>query len=158
MSGEREGFRGWDRRWASVVGRSQLASRQACYASPLGGATGILARLPLLQTMAYRVVAFTMAQVRQGALGFQRELSAILRERPDIKVYSVSPFDLDERRRFKDRFGGDIVYFLNDAACQEGARLGLKLQFLGEIADDELPRRRTVFVGMPERTGGAPTV
>jgi hypothetical protein len=108
--------------------------------------------------MAYRVVSFTMAQVRQGALGFQRELSAILRERPDIKVYSVSPFDLDERRRFKDRFGGDIVYFLNEAACQEGARLGLKLQFLGEISDDELPRRRTVVVGMPERTRGAPTV
>jgi hypothetical protein len=37
-------------------------------------------------------------------------------------------------------------------------RLGLNLQFLGEISDDELPRRRTVFVGMPERTGGAPTV
>jgi hypothetical protein len=106
--------------------------------------------------MPYRVVSFTMAQVRQGALGFQRELSAILRERPDIKVYSVSPFDLDERRRFKDRFGGDIVYFLNEAACQECARLGLKLQFLGEISDDELPRRRTVVVGMPERTGGAP--
>ena len=99
-----------------------------------------------------------MAQVRQGALGFQRELSAILRERPDIKVYSVSPFDLDERRRFKDRFGGDIVYFLNDAACQEGARLGLNLQFLGEISDDEMPRRRTVVVGMPERTGGAPAI
>ena len=108
--------------------------------------------------MPYRVVSFTMAQVRQGALGFQRELSAILRERPDIKVYSVSPFDLDERRRFNDRFGGDIVYFLNDAARQECARLGLNLQFLGEISDDELPRRRTVVVGMPERTGGAPTV
>jgi len=107
--------------------------------------------------MPYRVVSFTMAQVRQGALGFQRELSAILRERPDIKVYSVSPFDLDERRRFKDRFGGDIVYFLNDAACQECGRLGLNLHFLAEISDDELPRRRTVFVGMPERTGG-PTV
>ena len=66
--------------------------------------------------------------------------------------------DLDERRRFKDRFGGDIVYFLNDAAFEECARLGLNLQFLGEISDDELPRRRTVVVGMPERTGGAPTV
>ncbi len=84
-----------------------------------------------------------MAQVRQGALGFQRELSAILRERPDIKVYSVSPFDLDERRRFKDR---------------ECERLNLNLQFLGQISNDELPRRRTVVVGMPERTGGAPTV
>jgi hypothetical protein len=108
--------------------------------------------------MPYRVVSFTMAQVRQGALGFQRELSAILRERPEIKVYSVSPFDLDERRRFKDRFGGDIVYFLNDAAYQECARLGLNLQFLEEISDDEMPRRRTVVVGMPERTGGAPMV
>jgi len=107
--------------------------------------------------MPYRVISFTMAQVRQGALGFQRELGAILRERPDIKVYSVSPFDLDERRRFKDRFGGDIVYFLNDAADQECVRLGLKLQFLEEISDDQLPRRRTVVVGMPERTGGAPT-
>src|SRR6266403_1819532 len=150
---EREGFRG-----GTVAGRSRLASRQACYASPLGGATGVLARPPLTPAMPYRVVSFTMAQVRQGALGFQRELSAILRERPDIKVYSVSPFDLDERRRLKDRFGGDIVYFLNDAACQECERLGLNLQFLKEISDDELPRRRTVFVGMPERTGRAPTV
>jgi hypothetical protein len=104
--------------------------------------------------MSYRVISFTMAQVRQGALGFQRRLSAILRERAEIKVYSVSPFDLDERRRAKDRFGGDIVYFLNDAACQECERLGLDLQFLAEISDDELPRRRTLVVGMPERTGG----
>ena len=96
-----------------------------------------------------------MAQVRQGALGFQRQLSAVLRELPEIKVYSVSPFDLDERRRFKDRFGGDIVYFLNDAACQECERLGLDLQFAGEISDDELPRRRTLVIGIPERTGGA---
>jgi len=108
--------------------------------------------------MPYRVVSFTMAQVRQGALGFQRELSALLGERPEIKVYSVSPFDLDERRRFKDRFGGDIVYFLNDAACQECERLNLNMQFLGKISDDELPRRRTVVVGVPERTGGTPTV
>jgi len=104
--------------------------------------------------MSYRVVSFTMAQVRQGALGFQRDLSAILRERPEIKVYSVSPFDLDERRRFKDRFGGDIVYFLNDAACQECGRLGLNLQFLAEISDEELPRRRTLVVGTPDRRGG----
>src|SRR5208283_2128765 len=100
--------------------------------------------------MAYRVVAFTMAQVRQGALGFQRELSAVLREHRQIKVYSASPFDLDERRRVKDRFGGDVVYFLNDAACQECARLGLDLQFLAELSDDELPRRRTLVVGIPE--------
>ncbi|MGA2335455.1 MAG: hypothetical protein WA383_04880 [Terriglobales bacterium] len=105
--------------------------------------------------MSYRVVAFTMAQVRQGALGFQRQLSAVLREHVEIKVYSVSPFDLDERRRAKDRFGGDIVYFFNDAACQECARVGLNLQFLADISDDELPRRRTLVVGIPERTGRA---
>lgn len=103
--------------------------------------------------MPYRVISFTMAQVRRGALGFQRHLSAVLREHAEIKVYSVSPFDLDERRRAKDRFGGDIVYFLNDAACQECARLGLDLQFLAELSDDELPRRRTLVVGTPERTG-----
>jgi len=95
-----------------------------------------------------------MAQVRQGALGFQRDLSAVLREHPAIKVYSVSPFDLDERRRAKDRFGGDIVYFLNDTAWQECERLGLDLQSLAEISDDELPRRRTVVVGMPESRFG----
>ena len=96
-----------------------------------------------------------MAQVRQGVLGFQRQLSAVLREHADIKVYSVSPFDLDERRRFKDRFGGDVVYFLNDTACQECDRLGLGLQFVGEISEDELPRRRTLVIGIPERTGNA---
>jgi len=100
--------------------------------------------------MPYRVVSFTMAQGRRGALGFQRQLSAVLREHAEIKVYSVSPFDLDERRRTKDRFGGDIVYFLNDAACQECERLGHKMQFLAKIPDDELPRRRTLVVGMPE--------
>ena len=101
--------------------------------------------------MPYRVVAFTMAQVRQGALGFQRQLSALLREHAEIKVYAVSPFDLEERRRAKDRFGGDIVYFFNDAAWQECARAGLDLQCLAEISDDELPRRRTLVIGMPER-------
>ena len=100
--------------------------------------------------MAYRVIAFTMAQVRQGALNFQRELTAVLRERPEIKVYSANPFDLDERRRARDRFGGDIVYFLNDAAWQECERLDLDLQFLSDVPEDELPRRRTVVVGMPE--------
>ncbi len=102
--------------------------------------------------MPYRVISFTMAQVRQGALNFQRQLSAVLREHPDVKVYSVSPFDL-ERRRAKDRFGGDVVYFLNEAACQECERLGIDMQFLAEISDDELPRRRTLTIGMPERTG-----
>jgi hypothetical protein len=102
--------------------------------------------------MPLHVIAFTMSQVRQGALGFQRDLGAVLREHPAIKVYSVSPFDLDERRRFKDRFGGDIVYFLNDAALRACAELSLDLNFLAEISEDELPRRRTVVVGAPETT------
>ena len=102
--------------------------------------------------MSYRVIAFTMAQVRQGALGFQRDLGAVVRENPAIKVYSASPFDLDARRKMKDRFGGDIVYFFNEAAWQESQRLGIHLNSLGEISDDELPRRRTVVVGMPEST------
>lgn len=100
--------------------------------------------------MSYHVAAFTMAQVRQGALEFQRQLSAILRDVSELKVYSVSPFDLDERRRAKDRFGGDVVYFFNDVARQESGRLGLSLQFVAEIPDEELPRRRTVVVGLPE--------
>ena len=100
--------------------------------------------------MPYHVVAFTMAQVRQGALSFQRDLSAALRESKDLKVYSVSPFDLDERRRFKDRFGGDVVYFFNDAARDLILSQGSDLQFAAEIADSELPRRRTLVVGIPE--------
>jgi hypothetical protein len=100
--------------------------------------------------MSYHVVAFTMAQVRQGALEFQRQLGAVLRESKELKVYSASPFDLEERRRAKDRFGGDVVYFFNDAAYQECSRLGLNLQFQAEIPEGELPRRRTVVVGMPE--------
>jgi len=100
--------------------------------------------------MAYHVLALTMAQVRGGALGFQRELGTALHEAGDIRVYSASPFDLDERRRLKDRFGGDVVYFFNDAARQEGARLGLNLQFAGEVTDEELPRRRVLVVGRPE--------
>jgi hypothetical protein len=100
--------------------------------------------------MSYHVVAFTMAQVRQGALEFQRQLSAVLRESRDLKVYSASPFDLEERRRVKDRFGGDVVYFFNDAAYHECSRQGLDLHFVAEIPDEELPRRRTVVVGMPE--------
>src|SRR5579872_4700865 len=100
--------------------------------------------------MSYHVVAFTMAQVRQGALDFQRQLSGVLNEARELKVYSASPFDLDERRRVKDRFGGDIVYFFNDVAWQESQRLGLSLAFTAEIADEELPRRHTVVVGLPE--------
>ena len=100
--------------------------------------------------MTYQVVAFTMAQVRQGALGFQRQLGMALRETKDLKVYSASPFDLDARRRVKDRFGGDVVYFFNQAAWQECRRLGIPLQSLAEIPEEELPRRRAVVVGMPE--------
>jgi hypothetical protein len=115
----------------------------------------VLSRFTPLHNMTYHVVAITMAQVRQGALGFQRDLTAVLHEHPDVKVYSASPFDLDERRRLRDRFGGDIVYFLNEAAYRECELMGLQLQYLAEISDDELPRRRTLVVGMPERTGGA---
>jgi hypothetical protein len=100
--------------------------------------------------MSYHVVPFTMAQVRQGALGFQRQLSASLRDTKELKVYSASPFDLEARRRIKDRFGGDVVYFFNDAAWQECQRLGIHLQFVAEIPEEELPRRRAVVVGMPE--------
>src|ERR1039457_5177127 len=156
-----EGFRGRSlvvSRWLLVAGRfvargSRGIVGKGWYASSLGGGTGAPPVLHPISAMPYRVVSFTMAQVRRGALGFQRELSAVLREHSGIKVYSVSPFDLDERRRMKDRFGGDIVYFLNDAACQECERLGLNLQFVGEISDDELPRRRSLVVGVPERTG-----
>ncbi len=100
--------------------------------------------------MSYHVVSLTMAQVRQGGLEFQRQLGPILREVKDLKVYSASPFDLDERRRLKDRFGGDVVYFFNDVAQQECTRLGLDLQFAAEIPDAELPRRRTLVVGIPD--------
>lgn len=100
--------------------------------------------------MSYHVAAFTMAQVRQGALEFQRKLSVLVREATDLKVYSPSPFDLEERRRAKDRFGGDVVYFFNDAAYQECARLGLHVDFVAEIPDAELPRRRALVVGLPD--------
>jgi hypothetical protein len=101
--------------------------------------------------MAYHVVALTMAQVREGALNFQRELAVVLREVSDLKVYSASPFDLEERRRFKDRFGGDVVYFFNDLARRECTRLRLDLQFVGEISDEELPRRRVLVVGRADQ-------
>jgi hypothetical protein len=100
--------------------------------------------------MPYHVVAFTMAEVRTGALEFQRALGAIVREVRDLKVYSASPFDLDERRRLKDKFGGDVVYFFNEIALQESARLGLDLPFIAQIPDTDLPRRRTLVVGIPE--------
>jgi hypothetical protein len=100
--------------------------------------------------MPYHVVPFTMAQVRQGALGFQRQLSASLRDAIELKVYSASPFDLEARRRIKDRFGGDVVYFFNDVAWLQSQLLGIHLQSVAEISEEELPRRRAVVVGMPE--------
>jgi hypothetical protein len=103
--------------------------------------------------MAYHVVALTLAQVRQGALGFQRVLSAALRESSQLKVYSVSPFDLEERRRMKERFGGDVVYFFNDAARDLCQQRGLKLEFVAEVAENELPRRRALVVGIPDHAG-----
>ena len=102
--------------------------------------------------MDYQVVAFTMAQVRQGALGWQRQLTGILREYPDLKIYSASPFDLDERRRMKDRFGGDIVYFFNETACQAAQHLGLEIASAATISEEEVPRRPTLVVGIPERS------
>lgn len=99
--------------------------------------------------MSYHVVSLTMTQVRQGGLEFQRQLGIALRESRDLKVYSPSPFDLEERKRAKDRFGGDVVYFFNDAAYQECRRLGLNLRFVSEIPDEELPRRRALVVGIP---------
>jgi hypothetical protein len=100
--------------------------------------------------MPYHVVALTMAQVRQGALAFQRALAASVKESRDLKVYSVSPFDLEERKRFRDRFGGDVVYFFNDAARALLQRQGSDLQFAAEIPESELPRRRTLVVGIPD--------
>ena len=43
-----------------------------------------------------------------------------------------------------------MVYFFNDAAWQECQRLRIDLQFVAEIPEEELPRRRAVVVGMPE--------
>ena len=100
--------------------------------------------------MSYHVVALTLAQVRQGALGFQRQLGGSLREMSELKVYSASPFDLEAHRRLKERFGGDVVYFFNDVAWQECLRLGVELESKAEVSEEELPRRRAVVVGLPE--------
>lgn len=109
-----------------------------------------------VKPMPYKVIAFTMAQIRQGSLGWHRQLGNILREHPEIKVYSASPFDLDERRRMKDRFGGDIVYFFNEPACSAAEQLDLQLNFLATVTDEELPKRHTLVVGIPERSGAGP--
>ena len=70
--------------------------------------------------------------------------------RPPGGPFWASPFDLDERRRLKDRFGGDVVYFFNDAALRECTRLGLDLHFKAEIPEAELPRKRALVVGIPD--------
>lgn len=106
--------------------------------------------------MSYKVIALTMAQIRQGALNWQRQLGNILREKPEIKIYSASPFDLDERKRMKDRFGGDIVYFFNDAAFAAAEELDLQLNFLATAEEEDLPKRRTLAVGIPERSSTKP--
>jgi hypothetical protein len=51
----------------------------------------------------------------------------------------------------KDRFGGDIVYFFNEAAAQAAEQLGLEMAFAATISEEELPRRRALVVGLPER-------
>jgi hypothetical protein len=100
--------------------------------------------------MPYHVVALSMAQVRQGGLAFQRELSSVLNQERDLKVYAVNPFDLDERKRARDRFGGDIVYFFNDQARLACQTLGIPVNYVAEIPESELPRKRSVVVGLPE--------
>jgi hypothetical protein len=55
----------------------------------------------------------------------------------------------------KDRFGGDVVYFFNDAALRESMRLDLDLQFVAQISDNELPRRRALVVGIPDQNVGS---
>jgi hypothetical protein len=100
--------------------------------------------------MQYHVLALTMAQVRAGGLEFQRQLGPMVRELKELKVYSASPFDLDERRRLKDRFGGDVVYFFNDAARDLLRINGYAIDFAAEITEKELPRRRYLVVGIPE--------
>jgi len=107
--------------------------------------------------MTYHILPLTMTQIRQGALGFQRVLTTALLDSAEIKVYSASPFDLEERRRMKDRFGGDIVYFFNDEARTACRRLGHELHFIAEIDEDELPRRLSLFVGIPSSNVGAHT-
>lgn len=100
--------------------------------------------------MAYYVLALTMAQVRSGSLQFQRLLQTRQNEEIGMKVYSASPFDLEERRRLKDRFGGDVVYFFNETAHAATIAHDLDLNFSAEIPDNELPRRKTVVIGSPE--------
>src|ERR1700719_3288961 len=94
----RKRFRGT----SSIDGRRGLVRPiKGCYASSFNIQWSDGRPRPSTPTsdMSYHVIAFTMAQVRQGSLSFHRDLAAILREHPEIKVYSASPFDLEERRR-----------------------------------------------------------
>jgi hypothetical protein len=43
-----------------------------------------------------------------------------------------------------------VVYFFNEVAFAECDRLGLQVPFAAEVSDAELPRRRTLVVGIPE--------
>jgi hypothetical protein len=104
----------------------------------------------MLEAMTYHVLALTLAQVRQGGLEFQRQMSVAVREEKELKVYSASPFDLEARRKLKERFGGDVVYFFNQAARDFCQRHAIDVEFVGEISEQDLPKRRTVVVGMPE--------
>jgi len=87
--------------------------------------------------MAYRVIAFTMAQVRQGALNFQRELTAVLRERPEIKVYSANPSISMNAAGPGTASGRHRV--LPQRRGMAGVRATrLDLQFLADVPEDEL--------------------
>ncbi len=104
--------------------------------------------------MSYRVVSFTMAQVRQGALGFQRELSAIAaRASRDQGVFG-EPVRPGRTPPFQRSVWGRYRLLLQRRGMSGMRAPGLDLQFVGEISDDELPRRRTLVVGIPERSGG----
>jgi len=150
MSGELEGFSGRTvaARWSFAVRERLWTTCLLAKAAILPLQAGATRRSPTSAYALSRCFLHHGASAARGAR-IPTRAGAILREHPEIKVYSVSPFDLDERRRAKDRFGGDIVYFFNEAACHECERLGLSLQYLAEISDDELPRRRTLVVGLP---------
>jgi len=43
-----------------------------------------------------------------------------------------------------------VVYFFNPVAWQTCELMGISLESKGEVEESELPKRRTVVVGMPE--------
>ena len=100
--------------------------------------------------MSYRVVSFTMAQVRQGALAFNANWERLLRECEDIKVYSSA-------RSISTNVAGsriglaEISSILQRTGVGECERLGMDLQVVAEIPDHELPRRRTLVLGCRSR-------